>query len=148
MSFDSSSDALSSLTDSVSSLAAIFQDGSPIGTLVDFAIGESGLITGVFSNGLTRDIGQVALANFANPEGLIDLGDGVWSVGPNSGDAVISAPLDLGAGRLVGGALELSNVDLSTEFINMILASTGYSAASRVITTSDELLDQLLTIGR
>ncbi|MHC5003601.1 MAG: flagellar basal body rod C-terminal domain-containing protein, partial [Planctomycetota bacterium] len=66
----------------------------------------------------------------------------------NSGEPLLTSPLDFGSGRLIGGALELSNVDLSQEFINMILASTGYSAASRVITTTDELIDQLLLLGR
>ena len=148
MDFDSGTDAISSLTDSVSNLAAVFQDGSPIGTLSNFSIGENGLISGSFTNGLTRSLGQVALAKFSNPEGLVDAGNNLFRNGPNSGTPLIAKPLDFGTGRVVGGALELSNVDLSQEFINMILASTGYSAASRVITTTDELINQLLVLGR
>lgn len=148
MDFDSGTNAITALTDSNSSLAAIFQDGSPIGTLSSFSIGEDGVITGAFTNGLARTLGQVALAKFSNPEGLIDVGSNLFEIGPNSGTPIITQPLDFGTGRLVGGALELSNVDLSQEFINMILASTGYSAASRVITTTDELMDQLLLLGR
>ena len=68
--------------------------------------------------------------------------------GPNSGTALITSPLEFGTGRLIGGALELSNVDLSQEFINLILASTGYSAASRIITTTNDLFAQLLILGR
>jgi flagellar hook protein FlgE len=148
MDFDSGTDAISSLTDTNSSLAAVFQDGSPIGTLSNFSIGEDGIISGSFTNGLTRTIGQIVLAKFSNPEGLVDAGNDLFRVGPNSGTPLVAEPLSFGTGRLVGGALELSNVDLSQEFINMILASTGYSAASRVITTTDELIDQLLVLGR
>ena len=148
MDFNSGTDSVSSLTDSASNLAAVFQDGSPIGTLSNFSIGEDGRISGSFTNGLTRTIGQVALAKFSNPEGLIDAGDNLFRTDPNSGTPLVAKPRDFGTGRLVGGALELSNVDLSQEFINMILASTGYSAASRVITTTDELINQLLVLGR
>ena len=148
MDFDSGTDAVSSFTDSASNLAAVFQDGSPIGTLGSFSIGEDGVISGSFTNGLTRTIGQVALAKFSNSEGLVDVGDNLFGSGPNSGTPLIASPREFGTGRVVGGALELSNVDLSQEFINMILASTGYSAASRVITTTDELITQLLALGR
>lgn len=148
MDFDTGTDAVSSLTDSVSNLAAVFQDGSAIGTLSNFSIGEDGRISGSFTNGLNRTLGQIALAKFANPEGLVDAGNNMFKNGPNSGAPLIANPLDFGTGRVVGGALELSNVDLSQEFINMILASTGYSAASRVITTTDELMNQLLVLGR
>jgi len=145
--FDSGSDAVSALTDSTSNLAAVFQDGSAIGTLSNFSIGEDGIISGAFTNGLSRTIGQIVLAKFTNPEGLVDVGNNKFATGPNSGTPLITSPLEFGTGRLVGGALELSNVDLSQEFINMILASTGYSAAGRVITTTDELMQQLLSIG-
>jgi flagellar hook protein FlgE len=148
MDFDSGTDSITSFTDSGSNFAAVYQDGSPIGTLASFSIGEDGAISGAFTNGLTRTIGQVALAKFSNPEGLVDVGDNLFGSGPNSGTALIAKPLDFGTGRVIGGALELSNVDLSQEFIDMILASTGYSAASRVITTTDELMTQLLALGR
>jgi flagellar hook protein FlgE len=148
MNFTDGTNAVSSLTDTSSSIAAVFQDGSAIGTLSNFSIGTDGVLSGSFTNGLTRTIGQIALAKFTNPAGLVDAGNNYFQVGPNSGTALITAAQQFGTGRLVGGALELSNVDLSQEFINMILASTGYSAASRVITTTDELINQLLTIGR
>lgn len=131
-----------------STLAAVFQDGSPIGTLSSFSVGDDGIITGGFTNGLTRTIGQIAVASFTNQEGLVDIGNNLFRVGPNSGTPLITTPLNFGTGRVVGGALELSNVDLSAEFINMILTSTGYSASSRVITTADQLIQQLLTVGR
>jgi len=148
MDFNSGTDAVSSLTDSGSNLAAVYQNGSAIGTLSNFSIGTDGIVSGSFTNGLTRTIGQIALAKFTNPGGLVDAGNNFFQVGPNSGTALITTPLGFGTGRLVGGALELSNVDLSQEFINMILTSTGYSAASRVITTTNDLINQLLVIGR
>jgi flagellar hook protein FlgE len=133
---------------SSSALAATDGDGAPLGALASYSVGSDGVITGAFTNGLTRTLGQVAVATFANPEGLVDIGSNLFAPGPNSGTPVVGPPLELGAGRVVGGALELSNVDLSQEFINLILASTGYSASSRVITTTDQLMQQLLVLGR
>lgn len=148
LNFGGSSSAVTALANNRSSLAALSQDGAPIGTLNAYAVGQDGIITGGFSNGLTRTLGQVAIATFANPEGLVDAGGNSYITGPNSGAPLVTTPLELGAGKIVGGALELSNVDLSQEFINLILASTGYSASSRVITTTDQLMQQLLAIGR
>jgi flagellar hook protein FlgE len=124
------------------------QDGFATGTLVDYAIGGDGIITGTFSNGLTQTVGQVVLATFSNPGGLVAQGNNIFLAGANSGDAQITQPLQLGAGKILGGALELSNTDLSREFINMITASTSFSANSRVISTSDQLLQELLLILR
>jgi flagellar hook protein FlgE len=120
------------------------QDGFPPGTLSNFSVGTDGVVSGVFSNGLTRDLGQVAVATFANDEGLVAETDNLYTVGVNSGEAQVLAPGSLGAGLVRGGTLELSNVDLSNEFIGLITSSTGYQAASRVISVSNELLDQLL----
>jgi flagellar hook protein FlgE len=131
-----------------SDLAATFQDGIPVGSLTSFSVGNNGIITGSFSNGLVRTVGQVVVAVFANPEGLVDDGGNLFSTGPNSGTPLVTTPGSLGAGRLVGGSLELSNVDLAREFIDLIQTSTGYSASSRVISTTDELLQQLLVLGR
>lgn len=148
MEFADPTQNITSLTDTASNLAAVFQDGSPIGTLASFSIGQDGIITGAFTNGLSRSLGQVALAKFANNGGLVDVGNAYFKIGPNSGLPLETRPLDFGTGRLIGGALELSNVDLSQEFINMILASTGYSASSRVISTTNDLIDQLLLLAR
>ena len=120
------------------------QDGLPPGTLASFSIGTDGTITGSYSNGVKQTIGQVAMASFANPDGLNNLGGNVYTEGANSGVAAISAPGQLGTGQIRSGALELSNVDLSTEFTNLIIASTGFSASSRVISTSDQLIQDLL----
>ena len=137
-----------SLAASPSSMIGLTIDGLPPGTLESFAAGEDGVIFGRFSNGAVKTMGQVVLANFTNPAGLIDEGGNLFSTGPNSGPASIAPPGVLGLGSIVSGALEQSNVDLGEEFTNMILTSTGYSASSRVIRTADELLQQLLVLGR
>lgn len=146
--FSQGQDQVTALTSSRSELAATYRDGSPLGTLGGFAVGVDGTIVGSFTNGLTRTLGQIALATFANDEGLVDEGGSTFSTGPNSGSPQVIGAGELGSGKIVGGALELSNVDLGNEFIQMILASTGYSASSRVIRTADELMQQLLVLGR
>ena len=88
------------------------------------------------------------MGTFANDSGLVAEGDNLFTSGPNSGNAVIRQPLAGGAGKIASGALELSNVDLSREFINLIVASTGFSAASRVINSSNQLLNDLLQTVR
>lgn len=148
LNFGDGTDAVSALTDTSSNMAAVFQDGSPIGTLSTFSISNDGTISGAFTNGLTRTLGQVALATFSNPEGLVEVGSNMYAAGPNSGLPVNVQPLTFGTGRIVAGALELSNVDLSAEFVNLISTTTGFSASSRVITTSDQLIQQLLQAGR
>jgi len=140
--------ALSGLTTDDSALVMSFQDGFATGTLIDYNIGQDGLILGTFSNGLNQQLGQMSLATFANPEGLLARSNNTYFIGPNSGEARITAPLVLGAGGITSGALELSNVDLSREFISLITSSTAFSANSRVVSTSDELLQELLLIAR
>jgi flagellar hook protein FlgE len=139
---------MTSLTASDSQLVMTAQDGSPLGTLNSYSIGADGTITGAFSNGKTQSLGQIAIATFDNPNGLVDNGGNKFTEGPNSGLAVVAAPLTLGGGAIRSGALEASNVDISKEFINMILSSTGFSASSRVISTSDQLITELLNSAR
>ena len=148
LTFDLDFSRMTQLTDTRSDMVMANQDGSPIGTLVDFSIGADGVISGSFSNGARRTLGQVALATFANPQGLVDRGGNMYVEGAASGNAVVSAANAMGSGKIVAGALELSNVDLSEEFINLIIASTGFSAASRVISTSDQLITELLNTSR
>jgi flagellar hook protein FlgE len=148
MNFNNGSDAIASLTDQQSVVAAGGQDGSPIGTLESFSVGDDGVIAGAFSNGLTRDIGQLALGRFANNDGLIAVANSEFLPGANSGRPIIGPPATLGGGRVIAGALEQSNVDLSQEFVGLIGAQTGFSASSRVINTADEMIQALLTIGR
>jgi flagellar hook protein FlgE len=152
LNFESANDNVTAYADGrgegESELSANFQDGTALGTLSDFSVGEDGVITGAFDNGLTRSIGQVVLANFTNPEGLVDAGNSLFQIGPNSGTAVVTEPLSFGAGRVIGGSLEQSNVDLGKEFTDLIQTTTGYSASSRVISTTDQLLQQLVALGR
>jgi flagellar hook protein FlgE len=124
------------------------QDGIQLGTLTSFSVGTDGTITGSFDNGQTRTLGQVAVAEFNNDQGLNDLGGNVYTSGANSGVPIITTAQSLGAGSIQSGALEQSNVDLSLEFTNLIQASTGFSASSRVITTSDQMITQLLDSSR
>lgn len=131
-----------------SQISPFDQDGFAIGTLSDFSLAATGEIIGSFSNGLQRTLGQLAVATFRNPQGLIDEGGNLYSIGANSGEPAITNPLSQGAGSVQSGSLELSNVDLSKEFTNLIVASTGFSAASRVITTSDQLIQELLNASR
>jgi flagellar hook protein FlgE len=139
---------MTALTSGTSQLLMSSQDGRAIGTLTSFSVGANGIITGAFDNGLTSTLGQVAMATFDNVQGLTDQGGNMFTTGADSGTPKITGPLTLTAGAIRAGALEQSNVDLSKEFINMIIASTGFSASSRVISTSDQLLTELLNTSR
>ena len=140
--------SVTALSDVTSEASAVSQDGSPLGTLSDFSIGQDGVITGVFSNGLLRDLGRVTLATFANNHGLEAVGSSMFRPTANSGIAAPHAPGSAGAGRVIGRALETSNVELSQEFVNLITASTGFSANSRVISTSERLIQELMNAIR
>ena len=146
--FTGGNSTLSALKDTISHLSSLSQDGAAKGTLTDFAVAADGTVVGKFSNSTLRAIGQIVVANFTNPQGLIDEGGNMYSNSVNSGSAQILMAGSGGAGRIVGGALELSNVELSQEFINLITASTGFSASSRVLTTSDRLIQELLATIR
>lgn len=140
--------ALTATAAQSSQVVSTFRDGRESGTLEAYAVDGDGTIQGAFSNGLVRPLGRVALALFRNPGGLVSQSGNLFREGANSGPPEILSPRTLNAGDVVSGALEQSNVDLGREFINMILTSTGYSASSRVIRTTDELLQQLLVLGR
>jgi flagellar hook protein FlgE len=148
LAFADEGSSLTALSDTESLFQSVSQDGSELGTLQDFTINEDGTISGVFSNRLLRTLGRVTLALFPNPEAMVDVGGNLLDVSVNSGNATLVTPATSGAGRIVAGALELSNVELSEEFINLITASTGFSANSRVFTTSDQLIQELLAVIR
>lgn len=131
-----------------STLNVPLQNGFGPGQLDSYSIGTDGVISGTFSNGLSQTLGQIVVGTFANPAGLVRQTNNVYTSGPNSGQVAISTPDSMGAGRILSGALELSNVDLSREFIGLINASSGFSAASKVITTSNQLLNDLLMLMR
>lgn len=136
------------LSSANSALAATAQDGFAKGVLRNFAIADTGQIVGSFDNGERRTLGQIVLATFRNNQGLVDRGNNTFVPGSNSGLPVISTPGEFSTGKIVAGALELSNVDLSAEFVRLISASTGFSASSRIITTSNQLLQELLASAR
>ncbi|HKU44574.1 MAG TPA: flagellar hook protein FlgE [Polyangiales bacterium] len=131
-----------------SSTVAIQQDGYAAGSIAGIAIAQDGTITGVFSNGQQRAIGQVVTADFANVNGLERTGQGMWIQTLASGEALIGAADTAGRGGIVSGALEQANVDLGTEFVNLITYQRGFQANSRVITTADEMYGELVNIKR
>jgi flagellar hook protein FlgE len=131
-----------------SSAEAFRKDGRAIGVLRGFSISDDGSISGQFSNGQTMTLGAIATASFANPAGLIRMGNSNFSDTVNSGEALIGQPSTGNRGSLSAGSLEMSNVDLAQEFTNLIIAQRGFQANSRVITASDELLADLVNLKR
>jgi flagellar hook protein FlgE len=146
--FDLDFTQLSGLAQSKSTLAASRQDGSAAGTLSSYIIGEDGTIRGVFTNGVTRDLGQIRLARFANPAGLEQKGENLYASGVNSGLPIEGDPGEQGIGGIIAGAVELSNTDIGANLIDLILASTQYRGNTRVITAAQQLLDELLNLRR
>ena len=131
-----------------STVEATGQNGYALGSLQAFTLGNDGTITGVYSNGLRQPLGQLALASFNNPSGLEKAGNSSFRVGDNSGAAMIGLAGVAGRGVLNSGALEMSNVDLAEEFTGLIVAQRGFQANSRVITASDEILQDLVNLKR
>jgi len=122
------------------------QDGFGAGTLREFAVGADGIVTGVFDNGLTRTLGQVALARFANPNGLIPVAENMYEIAPNTGTPLVGTPGSFGRGIIRGGYLEESNVDLAEEFTDLVIGQRAFQANARTITVSDELLQELVNL--
>ena len=121
----------------------------PAGTeLQSYTIGADGKLRGTFSDGVPREIAQLDIADFNNPMGLEKVGDTCYRESANSGQVEHGVSGQGSRGSLVGGALEMSNVDLAAEFTNLILAQRGFQASSRVITTSDQVLEDLVNIKR
>ncbi|OQY34538.1 MAG: flagellar hook protein FlgE [Spirochaetaceae bacterium 4572_59] len=131
-----------------SSTKAFRQNGYSMGYLETFQIDSRGVITGVYSNGTNRSLGQVALASFINPGGLEKGGESTFMETINSGEANIGPSGIAGKGKFVSGALEMSNVDLAEQFTDMIVTQRGFQANSKSITTSDTMLQELLSLKR
>jgi flagellar hook protein FlgE len=121
-------------------------NGSGAGILSSYTVSNTGQIVGVFSNGLKQTLGQLSLANFNNVNGLEKIGDSMFRSTVNSGLAQVGAAGSAGLGLISSGALEMSNVDLAQEFTNLVIAQRGFQANSRVITTSDEILQELVNL--
>jgi flagellar hook protein FlgE len=124
------------------------QNGFGAGQLLSLEFSESGIVTGVFDNGQTRPLFQLALANFTAPDGLTPLGNGMFRESVDSGSPAIGTPESGGLGQIVAGAVELSNVSIAQEFIDLISTQRSFQANARVITSSDTLLNDLINIVR
>ncbi|MFC0680697.1 flagellar hook protein FlgE [Lysobacter korlensis] len=123
-------------------------NGREAGALESYSMSSNGELVGSFSNGAIMPIASLALGTFVNPGGLEKAGGSTYRATANSGNALVSTPGANGAGTVVGGALEMSNVDLSQEFTNLIVAQRGFQANARIITTSDEVLQELTNLKR
>src|SRR3954452_21292211 len=123
-------------------------NGSGAGILSSYTVSNTGQIVGVFSNGLKQTLGQLALANFNNVNGLEKIGDSMFRNTVNSGLPQVGPAGSAGVGLITSGALEMSNVDLAQEFTNLVIAQRGFQANSRIITTSDEILQELVNLKR
>ncbi|NUR07131.1 MAG: flagellar hook-basal body complex protein [Nocardioidaceae bacterium] len=116
--------------------------------LTSYNIGSDGVITGIYADGTKTPLFQVAMADFSNPDGLDKVGDTAYRASNNSGPVQLGAPGTGRRGTLMGSTIEMSNVDLAQEFTNLIIAQRGFQATSRVITTSDQVLEELVNIKR
>jgi len=132
----------------MNSLTVAGQNGAAVGKLESFTLGNDGSLIGSFSNGTKQVLAKIALAKFTNPAGLEKAGGSSYVATANSGNVQLGAAGDPGIGTLAGGSLEMSNVDLSQEFTNLIVAQRGFQANARIITTSDEVLQELTQLKR
>jgi flagellar hook protein FlgE len=124
------------------------QDGFAAGFLTGMSVAPTGVIEGVFTNGRTIALAQLAIAGFSNPNGLNREGRNYFSVSSNSGQPQIGAAGSGGRGAVVQGQLENSNVDLALEFTRLIVAQRGFQVNARTVTVSDEVLQELASIIR
>lgn len=131
-----------------SSFAVTEQNGAGVGALTTFTTTSDGQLIGIYSNGQKQALAQLAIATFNNPDGLEKVGDTSYRTTVNSGVALIGAATVGGRGSIQGGTLEMSNVDLASEFTNLIVAQRGFAANSRTMTAADEMLQELMSIKR
>lgn len=131
---------------SLSAVSSTQQDGFASGAFAGLAVDNNGILHAIFSNQQSRPIGQYALATFNSQEGLSRTGNNLFSETPSSGQPTIGAPASGGRGGIVGGALEQSNVDIASEFVDLIQAQRGFQANSRVINTMNQALQELIQI--
>lgn len=122
------------------------QDGFAAGTLSDVTINDEGLVTATFSNGETKAVGKLAMANFTNPEGLKQLGDARWSVTGQSGDATVGGAGEDGIGRIQAGALERANVDITEELVALISAQRNFQANAKAIETGNQMTQAIMNL--
>jgi len=123
-------------------------NGTAFGNLTNIEVDEDGYVSAIFDNGVTRRIAQVAVATFSNPNGLKGVNGNAYRVTNESGTYSLKAPGEGGAGVIAPSTLEASTVDLSQEFTGLITTQRAYSASSKIITTADQMLEELLNIKR
>ena len=133
---------------SKSTTKAYFQDGYTLGYLDNFSIDQAGIITGVYSNGSTRTIGQIAMASFTNQGGLEKKGDNTYAESINSGMANIGEARTAGKGSFLAGTLEMSNVDLTEQLTDMIVTQRGFESNAKTIQTGDSMLETVINLKR
>jgi flagellar hook protein FlgE len=145
-----SDDGLDGLTQfgSESALLASTIDGGMLGTVASVEISETGVVSAIFEDGTSRAIYQLPIATFQNPDGLSRISGNAYVMSQESGNVAINKPGALGSGAIAAGTLEASNVDLAQEFSNMILFQRAYSASSKIITTVDEMLQEVSSLKR
>jgi flagellar hook protein FlgE len=131
-----------------STAAAREQDGYEAGRLSAVSVDGEGVLLGAFSNGIKKEIAALQLALFNNPAGLLSVGGNYFTTSPNSGGAVATQAMRSGAGLIHGGALEKSNADVATEFVNMIEAQNGFQANARTIRVANDILSTLTSLIR
>lgn len=148
--FDGNGSPIDGITQfaSASTAAAESQNGFPLGILKAFAFDPSGTLQGVYSNGLSKPIACLALGVFSNPAGLQRAGNNTWIATANSGTPILTAAREGGAGEILGGSLEQSNVDAATEFTELIIAQRSFQANSRIITAQDAILQEVVNLVR
>jgi len=129
-----------------STAAVTGQDGYAAGTLISFSIGRDGTIEGVYTNGQRRELSQILVATFDNPEGLENLGQGVWAATINSGEPVFGTALSGRAGGIVSSVLEASNVESAEELTRLIIAQHGFQLSTRAMAVSNRIIQELATV--
>jgi flagellar hook protein FlgE len=129
-------------------VASTFNSGYSAGALVSFSVGPGGDISGIFSNGTTRPLGQMAMAMFTNAGGLQRAGSNNFEETANSGTPIIGTPGTGGRGAVGAGVLEGSNTDIAREFTNVVIAQRGFQASSKIISTADQMLEGLVNMIR
>ena len=127
-------------------ITSIGQNGYASGTMSNLTIDDKGVVTGTFTNGQTRTLAQLCLAKFEAPTELTKMGDNMYAQSSSSGQPIVGDPQTSGLGRTLSNTLEMSNVDLATEFTNLISAQRGFEANTKIITTTDQLLNELISI--
>ncbi len=131
-----------------SDLISWHQDGAAAGTITSMSFNDEGVLTAVYSNGQAQDLAQIALAKFENPEALFKVGNNRLKESRDSGAASVGSPGAAGRGKLFAKSLERSTVDLAAEFVNMIQNQRGFQANAKTITTTDELLNEVIQLKR